>query len=211
MRCSAAQALGLLLCRLAGQGAPPPAAQLVLQLLQGASASGRLLAGLVLCSWLRLVGEEVGVGRAPGGGRQQPPRQEQQPEQQQGQDQQQPPKQEQQPEQQPEQQGEEQGEEREHTCVSLAAGITQCVPGQLLEQCRAWLAAPGPSQPSPPGGAPYREVEKLYGRMRRDIVALLSMCLQVGWRGVGVAWAGGGAVLGPRRGLMQARVLDGRE
>jgi hypothetical protein len=47
--------------------------------------------------------------------------------------------------------------------------------------------------------------------MRRDIVALLSMCLQVGWRGVGVAWAGGGAVLGPRRGLMQARVLDGRE
>ncbi len=62
---------------------------------------------------------------------------------------------------------------------TLVAALAASVPTELTTQCLSWLAAPGASAPSPPSAAPYTEAAPLYAKMRRELVTLLSACLQV--------------------------------
>lgn len=63
--------------------------------------------------------------------------------------------------------------------VQLAAQIACCVPEQLPDSCLAYLGAPGPSTPSPPAAEPYTELNASYAQMRRELYALMNVCLEV--------------------------------
>lgn len=63
--------------------------------------------------------------------------------------------------------------------VQLAAQLACSVPEQLPDSCLVYLSAPGPSLPSLPAVEPYTELTASYGRMRRELYALMNVCLGV--------------------------------
>ena len=70
-------------------------------------------------------------------------------------------------------------QQQQPPATSLTAAVLQLVPEQLLQRCLECLAVPSPCTPSPPSLDPYSEVLALYGRLRKELVALLHACLTV--------------------------------
>jgi hypothetical protein len=65
--------------------------------------------------------------------------------------------------------------------TAVTAAVLQLVPEQLLQRCLECLAVPSPCTPSPPSLDPYSEVLALHGRLKKELVALLGACLKVRW------------------------------
>jgi hypothetical protein len=162
-------------------------------MLQGTSATGRLVAALTLNDWLWLAAKQLNA-------------QEEEEQQQQQQQQQQQAAAAVQVKAEPgepvataaAEQEEEEAAARERllstSTAARSAALAALVPAELPDACLALLASATPAAPCPPGAEPYSEAAGAYAAMRRGVTAALDAIIKV--RGLGGFSSGWGSWAG---------------